>query len=300
MLFLCYTSQMKLQIEKIHINDLSYEAFVDTYLIPEKPVVITGLDAYDKEKITPAYVSQTFQQESRRNIGWYDAAMPTPEENIYVPDIIREIFSREDMSERALPMRIFLQPKGHQTLFHYDGNSLHVFNLQIKGKKVWRLISPNTPIPSAPFLIASLVGKDFQINYDTHDACEIVVNAGEMLFLPRYWIHDVGARADININYNWVITPRYPSHTSPIAKRELELLKLRRTIPLIDRLMLGNYGDYGGEGERLVKTYIQKVSATAMITRFLKEIKNIPSALLLKKEIKAMAADFERNNFNIK
>jgi hypothetical protein len=226
--------------------------------------------------------------------------MPSSDENIYVPEIIRKLFERDDMSARALPMRIFLQPKGQQTLFHYDGNSLHVFNLQMKGRKIWRIISPKTPITSAPFLIASLVPKDFIIDYNKHDACELELLEGEMLFLPRYWIHDVGARDEVNINYNWVLTPTFPSMDSAVGQREVELLKLRRKIPLIDSLMVDSYGEYGGAGEELVSKYIKDIGIISVITRFFKEVILFPKALFLSKEIKSMAADFEKNNFNMK
>jgi hypothetical protein len=291
---------MKITIEKIDISNLPYDKFINEYLLPEKPVIITGLKDYDKEKITPQYVSSQFQNDDNRSIGWYDAPMPSPQDDIYVPELIQKLFARDDMSARALPMRIFLQPQGHQTLFHYDGNSLHVFNLQIRGKKIWRIISPNTPVTPVPFLIASLVPKNFEIDYDKYDACEFELLEGEMLFLPRYWIHDVKAVDEVNINYNWVLTPTYPSKDSIIAKREVELLKLRKMIPLIDSLMVDNYGDYGGAGEKLVDKYIKDVSTTRVITRFFKEIVNFPKALLLSKEIKSMAADFEKNNFNVK
>lgn len=291
---------MKLTIEKIDISDMEYSRFVKEYLIPEKPVVITGLNDYDKEKITPQYISDQFKSEANRSIGWYDAPMPSVDGDIYVPDIMRELFERDDMSARALPMRIFLQPQGQQTLFHYDGNSLHVFNLQMKGRKIWRIISPKTPIASVPFLIASLVSKNFTIDYDKHDACELEILEGEMLFLPRYWIHDVGAEDKVNINYNWVLTPTYPSADSSIGQREVELLKLRKVVPLIDRLMVDSYGEYGGAGEELVNKYIKDVGIASVITRFFKEIILFPKALFLMKEIKSMASDFEKNNFNVK
>jgi len=41
---------MKLTVEKIDISDMDYIRFVKEYLILEKPVVITGLNDYDKEK----------------------------------------------------------------------------------------------------------------------------------------------------------------------------------------------------------------------------------------------------------
>jgi len=121
-----------------------------------------------------------------------------------------------------------------------------------------------------------------------------------MLFLPRYWIHAVGAQDKVNINYNWVLTPTYPFMDSSVGQREVQLLKLRKVVPLIDRLMVDSYGEYGGAGEELVNKYIKDVGIASVITRFFKEIILLPKALFLMKEIKSMASDFEKNNFNVK
>jgi|GEM_PF-5451389 len=43
---------MKLTITRIPLYEITYKPFVNTYLIPEKPVILTGVDAYNENEIT--------------------------------------------------------------------------------------------------------------------------------------------------------------------------------------------------------------------------------------------------------
>lgn len=288
---------MKQTIERIPLAEITYERFVSAYLLPEKPVIITGIESGDTEKITPERIHATFGKEGKRSIGWYDASLSMATDMI--PPLVQQVLEREDMSVRPLPMRLFMQPVGHKTLYHYDGNSLHGFNLQVKGRKKWILVSPYTPLASAPMLFVSLVGEDFEPEERIHDFYEFETEEGEMLFLPRYWIHAVETLAEENINYNWVCTPTFPKLDSPSGRRESELLYLRKKIPFVNRFLVDDYASYGGRGEEIVKRYIASLGRMDLIRRIGKELRNLPRTLLLAKEIKAMARKFEKNNFNL-
>ena len=196
-------------------------------------------------------------------------------------------------------MRLFMQPKGHKTLYHYDGNSLHGFNLQMKGKKHWYLISPHTPLDSAPLMFVSLVSRDFMPDVQIHDYYDFETGVGEMLFLPRYWVHSVSTLAEENINYNWVVTPMFPNHESPLGKRESELLFLRKKLPFINKFLVDDFGKYGGKGEVITERYVKDVGFLRLLTRIGKELSVVPKTLFLLKEIKSMADDFEKNNFKV-
>ncbi|HFQ60977.1 MAG TPA: protein associating with small stress protein PASs1 [Epsilonproteobacteria bacterium] len=288
---------MKCTIDKIPLSEMSYDTFVTLYLLPEKPLIITGVDSAHANGITSEHVKNLFQDESKKSIGWYDAPLNPSDKAI--PSFLHDVLAREDMSVRPLPMRLFMQPNGHKTLYHYDGNSLHGFNLQMKGKKRWCLISPHTPLTSAPLMFVSLVGKNFVPDAEYYDYYEFETVAGEMLFLPRYWIHSVSTQAEENINYNWVVTPTFPHKTSPLGRRESELLFLRKKIPFLNRFLVDSYGEYGGAGESIVEEYIKDVGYIRMCTRICKEISTLPKTLFLMKEIKSMASEFEENNFKV-
>jgi hypothetical protein len=288
---------MEKKIAKIALADLSYERFVNDYLLAEKPVLITDIANSSGEEITPAKVHEIFGKNAQRSIGWYDAPLMPGEK--YAPSLVRKVFAREDMSIRPLPMRIFMQPHGHRTLYHYDGNSLHGFNLQMKGRKRWKLISPHTPVPSVPFMFVSLVGKDFQPSTTVHEYDDFETKEGEMLFLPRYWIHSVETLEEENINFNWVCTPRFPNLENPLGRRECALLLLRKKIPLVNRFLVDAFHHYGGSGEAIIEKYIADIGYIDLFLQLGKEMGNLPKTLMLAKEIKAMAAEFGQNNFNL-
>jgi hypothetical protein len=286
---------MQYTIDRVPLKELNEEYFVQHYLTTEKPLIITGF-LMDKA-MSVQNVLRQFQKESRRKIGWYDASIS--DSNIPTPPLIEGILHREELSLRPLAMRIFMQPKGHQTLYHYDGNSLHGFNLQVKGAKEWYLISPKTPLDTLPLMFVSLVKRGFTPNEKKHDYYHFELQEGEMLFLPRYWTHSVRALQEENINYNWVATPMHPDPNSPLGKRESELLMLRKKFPFINRFLVDEYSEYGGKGKEIIENYIQGVSLYRVILRIFKELASLPKTLFLLKEIKAMAKDFETNNFNV-
>lgn len=90
---------------------------------------------------------------------------------------------------------LWMGPKGTVTPFHHDSCAL--IHLQIKGSKLWRLVSPfeygNVYNHRDVF---SLVDA-FDINYDIYPLMrgvkytDVVINPGETIFLPMGWWHAV-------------------------------------------------------------------------------------------------------------
>jgi ribosomal protein L16 Arg81 hydroxylase len=291
---------MRLEIDKRKLSDLSYKEFVDKYLLPEKPLVIQDVMTFDKKLLTPNYILANFTNENKREAGWFDADL-VDDESIRIPALIKSTLDRQDMSVRKSPMRIFMQPGGHVTLPHYDGNSLHGFNQQIIGKKKWIITSPHTPLPNIPFMFASLVGRNFEYNPDIYDFYEFETKPGELLFLPRYTTHEVHSLEPVNLNLNWVFTPTYPDESSLLGRREVEIVKLRTTLPFINQAFFPDkFSNYGGQGQELIDRYSKNVSIFRMLKRLLKELAGYPRLVLLAKELKERANEFSKNNFNIK
>lgn len=291
---------MKLEIEKKNIDDLSYEEFVNSYLLPEKPIVIRGVKTFDSAILTPEYVVENFSDENKREAGWFDSDL-VDDGPIRIPEIVKSLLAREDMSVRKSPMRLFMQPGGHVTLPHYDGNSLHGLNQQVIGKKRWVLTSPNTPLPNIPFMFAGSVGKDFTYDPDKYDFYDFHTESGDVLFLPRYWYHEVHSIAPVNLNLNWVLTPRTPNESSILGRREVEIVKLRNSMPMINKAFFPDeFSSYGGQGKELIDTYSKNVGTSRMLGRLLKELCGYPRLLFLATQIKSRANDFSKNNFKVK
>ncbi len=291
---------MKLEIDKINLSELSHEEFVEKYLLQEKPLVIQQVMTFDKTVLTSKYILENFTNENKREAGWFDADL-VDDKAIKIPELVKSILERQDMSVRESPMRLFMQPGGHVTLPHYDGNSLHGLNQQIIGKKRWIVTSPNTPLPNIPFMFACLVGKKFKYDPDIHDFYDFETEPGDLLFLPRYMIHEVHSLESVNLNLNWVCTPTFPNESNLLGLREVEIVKLRKTLPFINKAFFPDeFTNYGGRGQELIDKYSKNVSNFRMFKRLIKELAGYPRLLLLAKELKERANEFSNNNFNVK
>jgi len=289
---------VKQNIKRFSAEELDLDSFLLTHFDAETPFIISGIYACDSNQLTSDSIKELFGSESKKDMGWYNSAF-IDNDVIKIPEIVKKIMSRADMSFRELPMRIFMQPAGHVTLPHYDGNSLHVMNLQVTGKKKWMLTSPYTPLPTMPFMFAGMVPRNFYYDPDKYDFMEFETLPGDLLFVPRYWYHEVYSLDKINLNFTWVCTPFFPNEGSPLGKREVEIIKLRKMLPFINKLFPDNILEYGGGGEKITSRYISNVNNFRVLTRFLKEILKYPKLLFLIKELKGRANEFSTNNFNV-
>lgn len=288
---------MKISIERIPLKEVAQKDCLTSYLEQEEPFILTGVIS-NTSQLTPEYIRNRFEKETHKDLGWYNSEL-VEDDNIIVPDVIKYAMKRPDMFFREQPMRIFMQPRGHVTLPHYDGSSLHGFNLQIIGTKRWILTSPHTPLPTIPFMFAGMVSRKFIYDPRQYDFMEFKTCAGDLLFLPRYWYHEVHALDEINVNLNWVCTPLNPNEETPLGKREVELMKLKKIVPFTHRALGKDLSNYGSSSAIIFEQYTRNVSNTRALIRFFKEIIKYPQLFLLLKELKSRANEFANNNFNI-
>jgi hypothetical protein len=226
--------------------------------------------------------------------------LPGVGEDIFnTPELVRMILNDPGTSVRPNPVRIWMQPGGHRTLMHYDGNSICGLNLQVVGRKRWTLISPRTPIPCVSFNKVAITDLPAQYDPDKLSVFEFETVPGDLLYLPRYWFHRVAALESVNINVNWVWTPVEPDPSSPVGRREVELLKLARMFPGLDRFMFDDVVGYGGGSPALVDRYIEDLSAGDAVKRLLLELGAVPRTLLRSRRLMNLLRRFKRNNFNV-
>lgn len=112
-------------------------------------------------------------------------------------------------------VRLWIGGEGQKSTIHNDSN--HGFNAQVYGRKLFRLYSPE----QHPRLFAVRISDETWVSpvdwenpdLDAHPAfasaqgSEIVLEPGEMLYIPAFWWH--AARAEsvaINVNI-WIFTP---------------------------------------------------------------------------------------------
>ncbi|MDD3763168.1 MAG: cupin-like domain-containing protein [Nevskiales bacterium] len=285
---------MELQIDRIRMDELSAADFVRDYLEPERPLLIEGVDPDGWQRLTPEYLRSRCLDERNRRPGWFVSRL-IDDDVIRIPPVVGNVLARTDIRLTPTPMRLFSQPRGHVTMPHYDGFSLSGFNLQTQGSKRWIITAPTTPLATVPFLPVAMVGRDFAYDPKRHDFCRFDMKPGDMLFLPRYWYHEVHALTEPNLSLNWVWTPHAPNLSHPTGRREAELMACARAFPRAgQRLFPVRVNGYGTE---LIGRYSQGIGHMRVLRRLLAELLRYPLLLLRLPTVLRRSHEYARNNF---
>ncbi|MEM9478282.1 MAG: cupin-like domain-containing protein [Verrucomicrobiota bacterium] len=286
--------------------DTSHAEFDEKYFQPEQPVIIEGVgpkiknaDNLSIESIRESIVEKGLATE---NTSWFEGPAAMLDPLAKTPEIISR--SLEVSHLRKNHCRLWLNGPGNLTPSHYDGNLLFVFNLQLKGTKEWRIVSPHTPLTNYPFSRVALTNKG-GTNRPTKTGIrytEFTLEEGDMVFVPPLWHHSVKATGEANVNVNWVGTRKSGHVASKTLTRERELLKWS----LLHRKLIGNNNlpnlalgggiknyveNYGGVGESFIHEFTDGIGYHRAVTRIFKESLQLPAVL---KDLKWLKAQFKK------
>ena len=180
------------------------------------------------------------------------------------------------------PIRFWESLKGNTTPWHYDGNAVDVINVQLTGAKRFSLISPKHELPWIRFLpISTLAYEDANL-----PSLELTLNAGDLIFIPRFWMHRVRALDDTNHNVNWVWTDSAFTADSAVAVREAERLAAIKKLDDLGRLetlltrheagfLRGELHSYAGsQNANLISHMLETVTAQRIDARIDSEMAN--------------------------
>jgi hypothetical protein len=206
--------------------------FLEKFYIPRRPVIIEGAaEGWPAlRRWTREYLTDTLERGASgaaRQLLWWDIDRTLVVHDVPEPQLVAELRRLQTPRERARTCRLWMSEAGECTPWHYDGNSLEIFNAQVVGKKRFTLVSPHTPIDLGAF---SLLGRRPQalpeeLLSDAHDYTSFELRAGDLLYLPRHWFHFVESLDAFNANVNWVWTDlRSGSLDNPVSRREQELV----------------------------------------------------------------------------
>lgn len=290
---------MRREISRIPAGGLSPGAFFDRFYASETPVVVSGCDVATTMSVEE--LRHKYMKPSARESGWYDSPLTNDvaEQVVARPAIAGAVLSRPDIVTRGTPVRVWLHPRGHRSFFHYDGNSLCGLNLQVWGRKSWTLISPDAALPCSPFNFVMAVSRSFEPDPARYDVYRFDTEPGDLVFLPRYWVHSVEAHSEANLNINWVWTPTYPNRTSLLGRRESELLRLRQLVPVLDKVMASAAASYGGGGDEIVDAYTAGVPKRVAVSRLIAEIAKVPRFAIRIPSLLDQLNEFKENNFKV-
>jgi hypothetical protein len=271
-------------IERLPIEGVSAEQFLRDYFFPEIPVVLTGVTRGQEGQFGLDRLGAALAEpEMEKNRLWFQSAT-SDFPLIPIPNIVRAALSTERSLTRQKNQRLWMNARGNLTPWHSDVHGLFVFNLQLRGQKSWKLLDPNAGLPKYPFSQLALERYNMQLPEEyAHRSIEFTLHAGEMLFLPPFWDHQVLSEQEVNVNLNWVGTKRNRRVTRA-SERERENLALAlafRRIPVFRRAFdfllgskeanyLANYAGPAG-GISYVVALAGGVKIRARVTRALRE-----------------------------
>lgn len=117
---------------------------------------------------------------------------------------------------------LWISPKGTRTALHFD--AVENLNLQVQGSKSFLLFPPCVknmycyPLNSQAAYVSSLDPRDHAHKsnvFPYESGVEVVLNAGEMIYLPYGWWHQIDSIGDRNMNANYWWFPRLKLATYP-------------------------------------------------------------------------------------
>ncbi len=212
-------------------SSISFNEFSEKYYLTETPVIIESIG-----KNWPAiknwneqYIREKLTQDSTAKAAslWYWMEKGTLEQDYKTPEIINQLLSSDDVFPRNELMRIWAHPKGNVSSWHYDANMVNVFNVQMTGKKEWFLVSPDTPLACYPFTSFGIMDNNDEKIFKKKRYTHVILNQGDMLYIPPLWFHKVISLEKENLNLNWIFTKRKTDVISSTLKRELDRYSLQ-------------------------------------------------------------------------
>jgi cupin-like protein len=260
--------------EVIHRIDASDHAlFLGRYYQREEPVIISGIASSletDAVAVWQALLARAQDDRaSQKRFLWFDVRPDVIAPLCPTPAILQPLLDDPAVYLRPNFIRVWFSRRGHITPWHYDGNSLHVCNLQLVGRKRWRIVSPHTPLACLPFSNTCLF-RDYSL--EEKHTYEFEVDQGELLFLPRYWFHNVESLDDVNVNVNWVLTSTEKPAPSKTARREAELLWLMRRVSRVMATVRRKRHGRPDQESDVLSVYASDVTVPAALLRAAREM----------------------------
>ncbi|MHA7775743.1 cupin-like domain-containing protein [Roseibium sp. M-1] len=275
-------------------------AFLEEHVDPERPLLIKGL-----AKHWPA--NRRWSRESLRSDlhgnpdvkdrgVFFLSRKPVLEQDIQVPAFLQEILTSDQIMKDSVAWRFWINKKHNRTEFHFDTNAENVITVQVKGRKEWVLVSPNSPLPCYPFTNFALLRPEEKL-LRNKDYYKFDLEEGDLLYVPPFWYHRAVAREEENININWTFTKKRTSVVSREFRREVERCELLDTfkhsksslVRSCYKKVIDALPKVGGIGWGL-KSFIDspyKPGRFAMVRRFFVELSKIPGTLMTLPAVRA-------------
>jgi len=276
-------------------SDLPIEQFWDNYFTLGIPVIFRRLSlANFKPEPLISHVKELIYNKEAAPIG---VSIWLNNESLHslVPFFpwVSFCFEHKDTTFLYKNTRLFSCPAGHNTNWHYDAHLLFNFNLQLAGKKQWRLIPPDCNFPRYGFSQYGLIEEQDK-PFLKDNAYTFILNEGDMLYIPPLWVHQVRALEEDSLSISWMGVSEHAIKPSKLLQREKEMLCLAWAAKKVNldyycgrlmRVYPGHFSGYAGQGWEFIRKFTSDVSPLKVLTRFLRELCWIPYYYLHRKRI---------------
>tara|TARA_R110001583_G_scaffold106334_1_gene254582 strand:+ start:4648 stop:5421 length:774 start_codon:yes stop_codon:yes gene_type:complete len=241
----------------INSQEIEYCNFYHDFIQHKKPILIKNalnsntlnqIVIDKKEEIKPLYSRgaapflYTYFEDS------------TIREHVFKLPIIRHLFDNPNTQFRE-KMRLWHHNKGNISYFHYDQRSTDLLNICLSGSKQWLFLPPDAPLKCWPFYNIAL---PFQ-KEKKKKAIAMVMEQGDLIYIPRNWFHQVTTLEDNTKNINVIFNDLTDKK---MEKREKELASIKR-------LFIPNY--IYGDNIAVLNDAIDKVPMLITMKRLLIE-----------------------------
>ncbi|GAB4530506.1 MAG: cupin-like domain-containing protein [Roseibium sp.] len=274
--------------------------FLEKYVDPEQPLLIKGLardwparSRWTRDRLRADLHGHPDVKD--RGV-FFLSRKPVLEQDIVMPDFLKAILTSDQVMPDSIAWRFWVNNRNNRTEFHYDTNAENVITVQVKGRKEWVLVSPETPLPCYPFTNFGLLRDEARLLKGKH-YYKFDLEEGDLLYVPPLWYHRAVAKEEQNININWTFTKRHTSVVTREFRRDIERCGLLDSFKHHkSALVRGTYSrviralpNVGGIGWGL-KSFISspyKPSRWALVKRFFAELLRIPGTLMTLPNVRA-------------
>jgi lysine-specific demethylase 8 len=170
---------------------------------------------------------ERFVLQRRAGVTTIDPELRPLLDDVGLPDLVP--------AERLHTVWAWMSGRGVRTWLHYDNNGCHNLNAQITGEKRCTLYTPELVGRLRPFPLGGANPAHNCSQIDVEDAeaglaevpcLEATIRAGDLLFIPAWWLHTFVHLGEFNTNMNFWWKPEHPL-ANPVADRERLLALVR-------------------------------------------------------------------------
>ena len=209
----------------VNAEELEKKDFYENFVKPKIPVLIKNfLDSDKLDRLVTKNRENLHNIDGRGSAKFLYLQFSSPEikDHLHQIPLIKGMMQNEEIEFRE-NFRLWEHNSGKVSPFHYDKGSIDILNICLAGSKEWNFVSPDTPLKCFPF-------TNICIPFTSLSKCkavDLVMEKGDLIYVPRNWFHRVKTVADQTRTINMIFLD---SGDIRINSRERELAAIKKRL----------------------------------------------------------------------